>query len=270
MLWSSDPDTLFHKRQLILQSSLYLCFLRQNTLLLVIVPTICALILPLISLQLVLLIMALLFVWEMGFLWIRHSADLRGERERLEDRWGRWKRTCCKGWDMTLEWQVIFNHQRTRSWAVRSWATRVRVVSECACEQTLRMNCTCSNMSCERCVCLHTRSVVGWEKLRIVRRWRMPGIPTSRRPIVAVIICGRGRWRRKRQVSLVLLIEPPACSEIDCEVIPSSTKWLQVQIGNKIENNWPCNRLQALQIYIKSKTINPHQNYRRYRRYSFK
>ena len=30
----------------------------------------------------------------------------------------------------------------------------------------------------------------------------MPGIPTSCRQIVAVPRCGRGRWRRKRQVSL--------------------------------------------------------------------
>ena len=44
----------------------------------------------------------------------------------------------------------------------------------------------------------------------------MPGIPTSRRPIVTVPI----RWRgRRRQVSLRLFVEPPACSRVDCMVI---------------------------------------------------
>ena len=40
---------------------------------------------------------------------------------------------------------------------------------------------------------------------RIVRPWRMPRIPTSRRPLVTVPICWR---RRKRQVSLWLSKEP--------------------------------------------------------------
>ena len=47
----------------------------------------------------------------------------------------------------------------------------------------------------------------------------MPGIPTSCRPIVAFPICGRGRWRRKRQVSPRWLIEPPACSRVDRIVV---------------------------------------------------
>ena len=52
-----------------------------------------------------------------------------------------------------------------------------------------------------------------------VRPWRMPGIPTSCRPLVAFPICGRGRWRRRRQVSLRQLIEPPARSRIDRTVV---------------------------------------------------
>ena len=51
------------------------------------------------------------------------------------------------------------------------------------------------------------------EKSRIVRPRRLPRIPTSRRPIVTVPICWRGRMR---QVSLWLWIkEPPAGSRID-------------------------------------------------------
>ena len=44
----------------------------------------------------------------------------------------------------------------------------------------------------------------------------MPRIPTSRRPIVAFPICWRGR---RRQVSLRLFIEPPACAMVDCTVV---------------------------------------------------
>ena len=44
----------------------------------------------------------------------------------------------------------------------------------------------------------------------------MPGIPTSRRPIVTVPIGWRGR---RRQVSLRLFVDHPACSSVDCIVI---------------------------------------------------
>ena len=43
--------------------------------------------------------------------------------------------------------------------------------------------------------------VLSWEKTRIARPWRMPRIPTSRRPIVSAPICWRGR---RRHVSLRL------------------------------------------------------------------
>ena len=119
-------------------------------------------------------------------------------------------------------------------WAVHPWATRVRVVSECACEQTVRMNCTCSNMSCEWVFCHHTPSVVGKffsrptetglliEKNKfneLSDREESQGIPTSRRPIVAAPICWRWRRRRRRQVSLRYFKESPACSRTDCIVI---------------------------------------------------
>ena len=77
--------------------------------------------------------------------------------------------------------------------------------------------------------CSHTPSVIGKfisqqpklvlnsEKTRIVRPRRMPRISTSRRPIVTVPFCWRGRMR---QVSLWLwTIEPPAGSRIVAIVV---------------------------------------------------
>ena len=127
---------------------------------------------------------------------------------------------------------VALQTPRQTTWAVLSWATRVRVVSDCTSAIHSAKRCTFTNVSCEWVFCVHAPSVVGKflcrptetglkieNFSRMVRPWRMPGIPTSRRPIVAFPICGRGRWRRRRQVSLRWFIEPPACSRIDRTVV---------------------------------------------------
>ena len=94
------------------------------------------------------------------------------------------------------------------------------------------MNCTCSNMSCESVFCLHLPSVVGmflsrptetgpnsqkndeWSDREECQEFQLLVVQLLRSQT-----CGRGRWRRRRQVSPRWVKEPPACSRIDCIVV---------------------------------------------------
>ena len=67
---------------------------------------------------------------------------------------------------------------------------------------------------------------------------------------------------REMSINTVLTQILMSLCTIPAEIITDTDrKYNRKQLG--------CIRLQALQFYIKSKTINPHQDYRRYRRYSF-
>ena len=110
-----------------------------------------------------------------------------------------------------------------------NWSHACCVVSETSMLCALVINCPCTNVSFEWVLCSHLRRLVlpangNWSPLwecfsRIVRPCGMPRIPTSCRPMIAFSIRGRGRWRRRRQVSPRWFTEPPACSRVDRVVV---------------------------------------------------
>ena len=189
-------------------------------------------------------------LWEMGCPRNRHSAvnrrRVRMDREstglsvteRTTVKLERWMTENMCWWSVSTRhdtWMTdYFGH-------TKAWATRVRVMKS---DQTVQCDvlthCAHLYMLYESVFCSLTRSIVGnfifrqpnlvrnsEEISRIFRPWRMPRTATSRRPIVTVPICWRGRRRRRQQVFLVMLREPPACSKIDSIVIlVDSFEWL--------------------------------------------
>ena len=180
-----------------------------------------------------------LIVWEMGFsvdppLRLESSQGFKGSSTKGQDCKGEndWKIDeagerelvlvvgvrCGKEWDMTRGWQTVLERP-------------MRAIPSCAllshtCSREKNVIMLCSVCADTLCASVHAvwlgvlfTAPVDCREVRqspFVRPWRMPRIPTSRRPIVAFPICWRGR---RRQVSLRLFIEPPACSRIEWKVI---------------------------------------------------